>query len=96
MESQATCRGKEGESTVTEEEYQGARPVIEMAQRLHGSLQTKLAEHGVQPIDVLIASTFAAHNLASALHGNPIAAIEWMRDALDTIERQIMTGGTAH
>jgi hypothetical protein len=64
--------------------------VIAKAQRLHNSLHDKLAEAGVQPIDALIASLYATHNLGSRVHGNPVAAIEWMRDAVDTIERQVL------
>ena len=75
---------------MTQQEFDGVRPVIEMAQRLHGSLNRKLRERGVLPIDALIAATYAAHHSASELHGNPVAAVEWMRDALDTIERQAL------
>lgn len=75
---------------MTEEEFQRVQPVIESAQRHHGKLHQKLIETGVAPIDALIGSVYASHQLASQLHGNPIAAIEWMRDALDTIERQAL------
>lgn len=78
---------------MTEEEYQHVRPVIESAQRLERSLHAKLIEKGVAPIDALIASLYASHDLATALHGNPGAAIEWMRDGLDTIERQVLAAG---
>lgn len=73
-----------------DDDFDRIQPVIEMAQRLHGSLNAKLREKGVEPIDALIAATYAAHHAASELHGNPIAAIEWMRDTIDTIERQIL------
>ena len=79
---------------MTDEEFERVRPVIEMAQRLHTSLHDKLIEKGVAPIDAAIASIYATHPLATKLHGNPVAAVEWMRDALDTIERQAL--GTRH
>jgi len=75
---------------MTEEEYHRVRPVIEMAQRLERSLHVKLIEKGVAPIDALIGSVYASHDLATRLHGNPVAAIEWMRDVLDAVERQVM------
>ena len=78
---------------MTEDDYRRVRPVIEMAQRLHGGLNTKLREKGVEPIDALIAATYAAHHAASEIHGNPIAAVEWIRDVLDTIERQLLARG---
>jgi hypothetical protein len=75
---------------MTHEEYAGVRPVIEMAQRLHGSLNRHLRKRGVLPIDALIAATYAAHHSATELHGNPVAAVEWMRDALDVIEQRAL------
>lgn len=81
---------------MTDDEYQRVRPVIEMATRLEASLHSQLVAKGVQPIDALIGATYAAHALATKLHGNPVAAIEWLRDTLDTIERQILAGGRLH
>jgi len=81
---------------MTEDEFQRVRPVIEMAQRLERSLHVKLIEKGVAPIDALIGSVFASHDLATRLHGSPSAAIEWMRDALDTIERQLLASELKH
>lgn len=79
---------------MTEEEFQRAIPVIEMAQRLNGSLHDKLIDEGVKPIDTLIAAIYSTHQLATRFHGNPVAAVEWLRDALDTIERQAL--GSQH
>lgn len=81
---------------MTDDEFERVRPVIEMAQRLHMSLHSKLIEKGVAPIDAVIAATYATHFLASAIHGTPAAAIEWMRDALDTIERQVLATSVTH
>jgi hypothetical protein len=81
---------------MTDEEYQRVAPVIEMAQRLEGKLHDQLIARGVVPIDALIAATYSAHALATKLHGNPVAAVEWMRDVLDTIERQLLTPGESH
>lgn len=73
-----------------DDEFARIQPVIEMAQRLHGSLHGKLIEKGVAPIDAAIASTYATHQLAAQVHGSPGAAVEWMRDVLDTIEHQLL------
>lgn len=75
---------------MTEEEYARVRPVIDMSQRLHMSLHSKLLEKGVEAIDAVIAATYATHYLAGAVHGSPAAGVEWMRDVLDTIERQLL------
>jgi hypothetical protein len=75
---------------MTESDFRRVRPVIEMAQRLEAKLHAQLIDRGVAPIDAAIASVYASHQLAARVHGSPIAAIEWMRTALDTIERQAM------
>lgn len=73
-----------------DDKFARIQPVIELAQRLHVSLHGKLMEKGIAPIDAAIASAYATHQLATAVHGTPAAAIEWMRDVVDTIERQLL------
>lgn len=75
---------------MTEEEYQRVLPVIEMAQRLHFKLQRKLVDKGVEKIDVAIAGLYATFHLASLVTGNRVAGIEWMRTALDSIEKRAL------
>lgn len=81
---------------MTETDFDQIKQVIEMAQRLHSSLHAKLLEKGIAPIDALIASTYATAELASHLHGNPVSGVEWMRDALDQIERNALAGQVRH
>lgn len=76
---------------MTDEHFLQVQPVIVLSQRLHGSLHRKLIDgQGVRPIDALVAAIYSTHDLASRVHGNPVAAVEWIRDAADTIERQLM------
>ena len=42
------------------------------------------------PVDVALAGTYAAHDLAFDLTGDPFAAVEWLRTALDLLERQAL------
>lgn len=81
---------------MTEEEYQRVAPVIEMVQRLEGKLHGELVGRGVEALDVLIGATYSAHAFATSIHGNPAAAVEWMRDVLDTIERQLLETSARH
>ena len=75
---------------MTDEEFNRAMPVIEMAIRLHGELHAQLCKRGVHPIDALIASLYSTHAFGTRLHGNQGLAVEWMRDGVDTIERQLL------
>lgn len=65
-------------------------PVIDMAERFYAAVHCRLTECGVEPKDALVACTYATHRLATSIEGNTIAGIEWMRDALDLIEREAM------
>ena len=81
---------------MTDEDFARIKPVVEMSERLHTSLHRQLIDRGVAPIDALLASVSATHALATVLHGNPVAAIEWMRNALDLAERNVIQAGQPH
>lgn len=82
------------DNDANEANEEAAMKVIEMAQRLHRKLHLKLAQKGIEPIDVLIASAYATHELAAIVTGSPSSAIEWMRSMGDRLERQILPGGS--
>jgi hypothetical protein len=63
---------------------------IEMCRKLNRSAATKYGEHGVSAEDVAIAAAYSAFDLAADLTGSRIAAIEWLRNAVDLVERQVM------
>jgi hypothetical protein len=64
---------------------------IELARAAFLVQVDELDESGVQGVDIAIGMMFAAHALATVLKGgNMAAAIEWMRDAVDLQERQLL------
>jgi hypothetical protein len=67
---------------------------IEIGRRLGRSLAAKLQEQGVTQEDATIAAIYSAVDLASDFTGSQISGIEWLRSALDVMERQIMSGGS--
>lgn len=51
----------------------------------------KYHQQGVSGEDVAIASLYSTMDLATGLNGgDPIAAIEWLRNGCDMLERQLM------
>lgn len=48
------------------------------------------ARSGVSREDITIGGIYSAFDLAAAFTGSRIGGIEWMRNALDVMERQIM------
>lgn len=67
---------------------------IETARRINRSAAAKYIERGVAPIDVAIAAMYSALDLAEIATGQTgVGAVEWMRTAIDTIERQVIEQG---
>lgn len=65
-------------------------PVIDMCRRLNRKAADQYRAKGVEPIDVALAAIYSAHDIATVTHGNAHDAIEWMRTALDQMERQLL------
>ena len=68
----------------------GPERAIEMSRRLARKLVAEVLARGVEPIDALIGLAYAVHDTASDVAGDSYLAINWMRDAADQMERQIM------
>lgn len=75
---------------MTDEEMDRVMAVIEMAERLHHKLYAKLADEGVEPVDICIAGFHANLNLASITTGGFFGAFEWMRNAIDQAEKRFL------
>lgn len=78
------------ETPMTDEEMKREQPHIWKSQHYHHTLHEKLTAAGFEQIDVLIGAVYASMALATSATGGPIKAIEWLRDAADNIERQIL------
>lgn len=68
-----------------------AAKVIETCRDINRHAAAQCVAKGVEPVDATIAAIYSAHDLASAIHaGDSHAAIEYMRTALDLMERQLL------
>ncbi|OHT22189.1 hypothetical protein BHE75_04213 [Sphingomonas haloaromaticamans] len=63
---------------------------IERCRALNRRAAAKYFELGIEPIDAAIAAIYSAHDLAVAAVGDAHGAIEWMRNAADLMERQLL------
>lgn len=69
---------------------------VELARRVNRSAAERYALKGLHPCQIAEAAVLSAYDIAEALHrGNSVAAIEWMRTALDALERGVMDGNRA-
>lgn len=65
---------------------------IDLCRRINRSAAGQYAAHGIEAPDVVIASIYSTHDLATDLHGGDAhGAIEYIRTALDMMERQLLT-----
>lgn len=69
---------------------------VTMARRINRNAAEQYAERGLQPCQIAEAAVLSAFDIAEALHkGNGVAAIEWMRSALDLLEKGVWDGKRA-
>lgn len=79
---------------MTEQSESAFEAGVELARRINRSAANQFAKKGLDPVQIGMAAVFSAFDIAERLHdGNGVAAVEWMRTALDTIEKNIMEGG---
>lgn len=67
---------------------------IETCRRVNRRAAAMCAEQGVALDDVAIAAIYTALDLATTLKGCPVAAVVWLRTAVDVQERSLLTGQT--
>jgi len=65
---------------------------IERTRSIYRQAAGKCAEHGATVEEVVIASAWAAFDLAEIYTGPGPQAVEWLRTALDVIERALIAG----
>lgn len=63
--------------------------IVEKCREIYRGAAIKLAGKGIEPIDIAIAGVYFTHDTALAAGHDPHGAIEWMRTALDDMERQL-------
>lgn len=66
---------------------------VALARKINRSAADKFAEKGLTSDQIAIGAMWSAYDIAEALHeGKGIAAIEWMRSAIDIMEGSILNG----
>lgn len=63
---------------------------IETCRRINRSAAAQYLTRGVAPDDVAVASIYSAHDLAMHAGRNSHDSIQWLRTALDIMERNLL------
>jgi hypothetical protein len=69
---------------------------VEIARNLNRRAASECEKQGISSEDVTIAALYSAFDLAAGFTGSRIDGVEWLRNGLHVIERQLMQeqGGT--
>lgn len=65
---------------------------IDLARRLNRRLADQLAAKGLSVEEIAIGTVYATFDIAERHAGAETAAIEWLRDATDVLERGLLDG----
>lgn len=65
---------------------------IELTRSLTRRMAREIAGKGVAEVDILTGISFALHDLVAGSLGDPVAAFEWQRTAIDVLEQAHMEG----
>lgn len=71
-----------------------AMRVVAFCRHFFARMAQEQQKVGARVEDIAIGSIYAAVDVAQAHTGDPIAAIEWARTALDVMERSLMSPET--
>lgn len=76
---------------ITDQQHQ----VIETTRRVARSLAREISSKGIPHPDIAIGFVYALHDIATELNEDPVAAIEWIRNAADVMESSFLGGACA-
>ena len=66
---------------------------IDLCRNINRKAANQYSARGISPEDIALAAIYSAFDIAEVAKGSGMAAVEWLRTALDLIERQVMAGG---
>lgn len=62
---------------------------IELTRKLTRKLMAEVNARGIEPADATIALAYALHDAATELTGGHRSGLEWMREAVNQMDRQL-------
>lgn len=65
---------------------------IELTRKLYRKAARQCVARGVEPVDAVIGMIYACHDTAQNIGHSPASALEYMRTAMDVMERQVLEG----
>lgn len=77
---------------MTHNDEEVSMTTIDLCRNINRKAANEYATRGVSPEDIALASIYSAFDIAEAAKGPGVVAVEWLRTALDVIERQVIAG----
>ena len=77
---------------MTHNDEEVSMSAIDLCRNINRKAANEYAARGVSSEDIALASIYSAFDIAEAAKGPGVVAVEWLRTALDVIERQVIAG----
>lgn len=77
---------------MTRNDEEVSMSAIDLCRNINRKAANEYATRGISPEDIALASIYSAFDIAEAAKGPGVVAVEWLRTALDVIERQVIAG----
>lgn len=79
---------------MTDDEERCSERVIDFCRHMNRRMAEEQERIGARRDDIAIGAIYSAVDIQQSNLGNPIAAIEWARTALDVMENNLLSGDT--
>ena len=77
---------------MTHNDEEVSMSAIDLCRNINRKAANEYGKHGVSGEDIALAAIYSAFDIAEAAKGPGVVAVEWLRTALDVIERQVIAG----
>ena len=77
---------------MTHNDEEVSMSAIDLCRNINRKAANEYAARGVCPEDIALGAIYSAFDITEATKGQGVVAIEWLRTALDVIERQVIAG----
>ncbi len=77
---------------MTHNDEQVSMSAIDLCRNINRKAANEYAARGVSPEDIALGAIYSAFDITEVAKGPGVVAVEWLRTALDVIERQVIAG----
>ncbi|RYE38571.1 MAG: hypothetical protein EOP21_11970 [Hyphomicrobiales bacterium] len=77
---------------MTHNDEEVSMSAIDLCRNINRKAANEYAARGVSAEDIALGAIYSAFDISEVVAGPGVCAVEWLRTALDVIERQVIAG----